>query len=477
MPAVSLYNRRLNAVLLATGLAFYWVLSLCLYAWSEMPLESGDGVSHYQLSRFSWETPGNFMHHWGKPLFTILSSPFAQAGFAGMVVFNLVLFSLSSWFLYALGRRFDLPLYGLGPVLLMSSCVYFQMVNAGMTEILMATLVMAGVLLFALNKSGWAAVVVSLTVVARPESVVVIPAFGLLLAASGEWKRIPLLGAGFLLFSGIGFLFFDKEPGWVFSESPYAAISPYGSGRLAHFVLRSDLVFGYLLLAMLPVTLAAVSRRAGTGLGTRLVPAALFSLAVVVLVLALHSMLWWQGWLGSLGLLRVMATVTPLAALCALYALHFILERVRARAAVAAGFVALLVFSGTYSFEESGLPVKMDAYAATLKKAADWYRAQRHRGKVSYLAPYFGFSAGLNPEDRAKVILLWELDPDDPAGELGTGDLIVWDSKFGPLEGGISETAITDSPRLRVRRHFESDAVGGGELEERHRVHIAEVVK
>jgi hypothetical protein len=48
----------------------------------------GDSIGHYLLAHHAWKYPNLFFNHWGKPVFTMLSSPFAQFGFKGVKLFN-----------------------------------------------------------------------------------------------------------------------------------------------------------------------------------------------------------------------------------------------------------------------------------------------------------------------------------------------------------------------------------------------------
>ena len=45
-----------------------------------------DNIWHYYFSKYALTYPDFFLHHWGKPLFIILSTWFAQFGFFGMKV-------------------------------------------------------------------------------------------------------------------------------------------------------------------------------------------------------------------------------------------------------------------------------------------------------------------------------------------------------------------------------------------------------
>lgn len=469
MDVTWVHHRRSNNYLFVIGVLFYWAASLYLFYQSNVPLEAGDGIMHYQLARFSWQMPANLMHHWGKPVFTILSSPFAQLGFVGMVVFNLLLFSLSAWAVYRLSRFFHLALAGLSPFVLMSSMVNFEMVNAGMTEILMGTLSILGLWLFVLSRYRWAAMVVSLSIVARPESVVVLPAFAILLMSLKQWRAVPFLATGFLLFSALGFLFFEKDLSWVITEDPYPAVSGYGAGSLWHFTRNADLIFGYFLLFTVPGSLVCLLLdRQGSG---NLKKSVLFSTLVVMAIFTLHSFLWWQGLKGSLGLIRVLATAIPLAAFSGLYTIHFLIGAFKRKLAPVVFAILLVAFSAFHAIVKSHLPTPSDARIELLGQAATWYRAQHHTGRVSYLAPYFGFKAGLNPEDDEKVLLLWSVDPEDPSKSLSQGDILVWDSQFGPQEGSIPQKSITDNPNLRIKKSLEYQHEDGNF----YRVIIAEV--
>ena len=100
-----LYGTRANKYILISGIIFYWLFTLYLYQKSEVPVEPGDGITHYQIAHYAFKYPGNFLKHWGKPIFTLLTAPFAQLGFVGMILFNLLVFTLSSWFLYQAGEK------------------------------------------------------------------------------------------------------------------------------------------------------------------------------------------------------------------------------------------------------------------------------------------------------------------------------------------------------------------------------------
>ncbi len=467
---------KLNLILLGSGIVFYWGLCLWLFVQSNTPVEPSDGVYHYQISRYSWQNPENLLNHWGKPLFNIFSSPFAQLGYIGMVVFNLLLFSLSALVLYKMGRHFSFAFAGLSPFLLMSSSVYFTMVNAGMTEILMAFLTLLGAYLFIKNRAGWGATIISLTIVARPEAVIVIPLYGLMLLLSRNWKYIPLLLSGLVIFSLWGYLGFDKNLLWVIKDDPYPFNSPYGMGPFSHFIDHHKEIFGLLLTVMGGFAVVLfLARQLQLLTSDKLAQLLFFLIGSSVLILVLHSFLWWKGLKGSLGLIRVMATVIPAVCFCALYAINKV-YRPRLKLVSSAFIFALAGFSCVKAYSLSGLPARMDERSEILAEAAEWYKQHPAEGRVSYLSPFFAFKADLNPEDPEEVVLLWSIDKNDPSKSLSPGEVIVWDSQFGPLEGQMPEESISDNPNLKIEKYLQTDTTGLPEGALPFRVYIARVL-
>lgn len=111
-------------------------------------LSPGDGINHFQIAKYSWNYPGLFFDHWGKPLFTLLSSPFAQFGFKGMIFFNICLFVVSSIFLVKISKKLTLKNEWLAIALCFAAPVYFRIVLSGLTEILFSTIVIVTLYFF-----------------------------------------------------------------------------------------------------------------------------------------------------------------------------------------------------------------------------------------------------------------------------------------------------------------------------------------
>ena len=87
------------------------VVDIILVFLSDGTQGGADDVNHYQLSRYSWQHPHFLLNQWGKPFFTAIMSPFAQFGFTGVRIFNVLAGAATAWFTYRMARllKFDMP--------------------------------------------------------------------------------------------------------------------------------------------------------------------------------------------------------------------------------------------------------------------------------------------------------------------------------------------------------------------------------
>ncbi len=80
-----------------------------------------DDIGHYRRSRYAFRFPEFFLYHWGKPFFTAVTSPFAQFGFNGIRIFNVLCGTATAYFTYRTARLLKLSTPVLGIFLLLSS--------------------------------------------------------------------------------------------------------------------------------------------------------------------------------------------------------------------------------------------------------------------------------------------------------------------------------------------------------------------
>lgn len=418
-------------------------------------LEGGDGVQHYQIARYSWQHPILLLHHWGKPLFTLLSSPFAQLGHWGMTLFNACCYIAACWLADGLLIRAGRLARWMFAPMLMLVPVYGTMVLGGMTEVLFGTLAAGVILLFAQGRFNAALALASFMPFSRPEYVAFVPFALLWTMLHRRWRDLPWVLLGHSLYALIGAVVF-RDPLWAFHHDPYTgAADIYGHGEPLHFIKESPEAFGAPFLWLLIPSWLALAwlllRKGGRGQAALLLfMAVLPSFAVLVL----HSFLWWKGLKGSLGLTRVLATTAPMLVLTVCWSIGSSLSGLGrfSRIAWPAGIMAVFIyihFAADAFLAIRPLPVAAEAYDRFIIQAG-----KRAGGLVSatqrlvYFHPSIAYAADRDPYDIEQSSM--GLAPILVSGGLRDGDLIAWDSHFGPNEGGTSLESLLKDPGLEL---------------------------
>lgn len=444
----------LACCLAAAGLLVVWL--------SPGQPESGDGVAHYMISRFAWAHAELLLNAWGKPVFTLLSSPFAQLGTWGMALFNAIVAACTAILIVRHTTRRDAAWGWAVPVLLFTSPYYAHTLMAGLTEPLFGLLTVLVVVL--VREGNWRGglALCSFLPFTRPEYVAFVP-FVVLLAMHGKrFKELAFLLIGPVLAVLLGWILLD-EPLYALFD-PYAGVDTYGSGALDHFVRHLDEVLGWPLaiaaLLSLLVWLPALRRNGSPGYPT--VQLALLTIAPACGILAVHSYVWWKGGHGSLGLLRVLATVVPLLVLFCTDTLArvFPLE-LRGRAWRSLAIVPLVLL-GTYGLWYNArtlhLPYPETVVDRTIRSVSEKAMALREPGqRLIYTSPSIGMYTGLDPQDTNVVMQLF--GPEMLRKNRGTrdGDIVIWDSHHMRVDGHLPFATILDHPRFRLLERFLPD--------------------
>ena len=211
--------------------------------------DSGDSIKHYLFARHAFQYPMNYMDSWAKPLFTLISSVPAQAGFIGVKLFQCGVVALSAWCAYVVARTLRLPMPELAVLFAYAAPDYFIIQFSGLTEPLFGLVLVGSVALAVTNRPGWSAVLISWLPFVRSEGFILIGLWVVYLAWRRQWRYLPLLALGYVLFSAVGAVVLN-EPGWVFGHNPYATVSAYGHGEWDHFVFSLPGLLGYVLLLL-----------------------------------------------------------------------------------------------------------------------------------------------------------------------------------------------------------------------------------
>src|SRR4030066_755964 len=114
-------------------LTILFLFLLILSLLSEGTYGGADDNVHYSIARYAFKHPYLFLHHWGKPFFIALAAPFAQFGFNGIKLFNILAGLAATYFTWAILKHFTNNYASSVTLLIVFSPIYLTMLLSGMT--------------------------------------------------------------------------------------------------------------------------------------------------------------------------------------------------------------------------------------------------------------------------------------------------------------------------------------------------------
>lgn len=450
-------NRERLVYLLAVCLSAAWLIGTFLK--NELPPETGDGIMHFFISQASWHDPAFFLNHWGKPLFILLSSPFAQAGFTGMVVFNLLVFVLTCFFAFKIFKQLGVSLIfaSFFPFILLLPNDVTVTFLGGLTEPLFNLCLMIG--LYLLTRKKWLAfaLVLSLAPFLRSEGQLVLLVGALVLVFNRQYKYIPLLGSTFLLYALAG-VFVYGDFWWYFNKSAYSyGNNIYGKGTWSHYVLAYKNYlgnFGLFFTALaVPGVLYLALRKRWESLHFS---ETFFAAAIFIGIVFIHSYLWANAKYGSLGLTRIATQGVATFLVMALYFSYQWFRQAKRIKLVNTLFFAGMIFSVYAMWTNPKWPFQPDMLEKEVSKAGKYLKQHQDKfGTLFYHYPLIAYEMELNPlvdQDKLKIFGGGTLI--NTPSELKAGDIFAWDSHFGPMEGGVEVAELDRHPNFTKIRAF-----------------------
>jgi hypothetical protein len=441
-----------------------------IYSLGDIILDPGDGLKHFQIAQYSWKYPALLLDHWGKPIFTLLSSPFAQLGFQGMLIFNVILFLLTSIPLLKIAKLLNLEYGWIALVFCFASPIYFMMILSGLTEILFALAIICSLYFFLKKKFIAGTIILSFSFFIRPESVAIVPWFMIYMLINRQYIPIPFILTASVIYSLIGYFHFNDIL-WVINHKPYSNTGTYGSGSLFNFILNYKTIMGslgYILLIGGSIIILI-----------RLLKCKLDSLSVytkwtlliimpIISVYAVHSILWWKGLQGSAGLLRVMATIIPLYALIALFALNELLKySVKFFPVVTPKntFLGLAILSLVLVIKQTrkiDINQNMVVSQMLLMDVANWYTNYATERRIYYIPPYFAFKANIDPySEKGNIESMRKFNnKEKPSEDMKKGELLLWETQFSIKEGKLMlEKLMKDKDLILIRSFYPKNEI------------------
>ena len=423
------------------GVIFFFALYYLTVA-VNFTTDRSDGIFHFLFAKSAPFHPELYLDLWAKPLFTLVASPFAQFGIQGMHFMNVLCALATAFICIRITRELNLKYTWLIFFLLIPMPVYFNQLCTAMTEPFFAMLLAIIVLLFVQKKFYASAILASVLPFARQEGYFLIPLMLMIFLLLKNWKAIPFLFSGILLFSVIT-QFATGDFFWFITGHPYTGAKDiYGSGTLFHFVENSEAMFGFLIQLLSAAGFIMISY-----LFIRKIKTATFSFQVNIplvtefLLIAgfaagffvAHSVMWWKGLFGSYGLERVMACIAPLIALMSLRAVNTIFSFTENKLKPYFQTILLLVISVLPLIilgSRSNFPPKenLSGGEETVAKAAEWLKAEKpFHSKIYFSHPYFILQLGLDPKGEKNSE---ELMYTNQGKEIPKNALVLWDSEY-----------------------------------------------
>ena len=416
-----------------------------------------DNIAHFRISKYAFSYPNLFFDHWGKPLFTLLSSPFSQFGFNGIRFFNVIMGILAAFLSFLVARELKIKNPVIVVFFVVFSPIFFRLFFSGLTEILFSFFLIAGIYLIIKEKYMFSAILISFLPFVRNEGIIFFPLWLVVLLANNKWKFIPLLLSGTVIYSLAGWNIYNDLL-WVFHEMPYrGARSLYGHGELLHFVNSADHILGVPLIILFLFGLISYVRSFIRNEFKFAKPDNEFFLIFggLVLYFAAHSFVWWKGLGGSLGLIRVMTGVIPLAAIVAGRGAYFLSDLFPEKRTVQLIISVLLVLTVILTtIFGIRIPVKVGMQEKVLSEAAEWVKGSEFfQSKIYYYDFYFLYRLGIDPYNQ-EICNEKLYDRDNPGKDIPSGSIVQWDAHYGPNEGRMPLERLLESDQFRLLKVF-----------------------
>ena len=435
---------------------------LAILCWlSDGVYTGGDNITHYYIAHYSWKYPHLLLDHWGKPLFTLFSSPFAYFGFLGARIFNILAGLTAAWLAYLTMSRLGYRKAYLVIIFVIFAPMYFMMQMTSLTEVLFSLVLVLSVYLYFTDRYLLSAIVLSFLPLARTEGIIILPIFALAYLLRRKWWAVPLLATGFIVYSFAGMSYYHDFL-WLIHQNPYTgAREIYGSGSLLHFVEDTKFISGLPLAFLMLIGILALGWQALKSSGVEKLKA--INIIWIILVpytvyFLFHSILWWKGLGGSLGLTRVIAAVLPLAGMISLIGYNEITKLLSFKRAAGIAFMLAVVFIIIRTtFTINNVPVKPDSIEKVLKETAGYVKMIHKNGElIYYYDPMECFLLGLDPYDPERSRML-VFDGGIHMESLADNSLLIWDAHFGPNEGRVPIETLLNQSHLKLLKIFRPD--------------------
>src|SRR5688572_2076077 len=420
--------------------------------------DQGDSVHHYLYAKYAPQHPELYFDHWAKPLFVLFASPFAQFGFAGIKVFNLLVSLITIFFTYKTARLFKYPAPLVSTILIICAPLNYLLTFSGLTEPLFALFLILGLYFTQKKQTVTGAAILSFLPFIRSEGLIFLGVFGFFYLLNKDWKAILFLALGHLAYSIAGF-FVYQDLLWIFTKIPYATLkSTYGAGKIDHFITQLNFVLGIPIYVLLWIGLISYAIEFFMGKLKLFSSESLLIVGGFLAFFVAHTLFWYLGIFNSAGLKRVFIGTMPLTALIGLKGFNMLtnlpFRNPKINLVLTSVFVLVIL---VFPFLKN-------------RAAIDW--SEMNLGKDQVLAQEIGSFLRQNPSVSEQIYyythpyLSEAFDRDhfsktqrrdlteENLKALEPGSLVIWENWFSVIENGITEEKLDQNPRLQKVKTF-----------------------
>ena len=410
-----------------------------------------DSYGHYLIARNTWNHPSLFLNQWGKPLYNLIASPFAQFGLNGVICLNILCLIISGLLVYKITYKLNLKFAFLGFLLTVLSPVFLDNTISSLTEPLCALLVILTVYLFVFEKYTLTAVLAGFLPYSRSEGFIVLAIVAItLIIIKKQYKLIPHLFIGSLFLNTLGWII-DGDPFWVITQNPYinfelSGVNICGNGGLFHYMYAGHYTFGFFVCIIILFTVCYFF-----GELILAIKSVNHNMLLIVMIFlayfGAHVFIWWKGMMGSCGYVRVMIVIAPIVSLIVVYGMKRLNDLTttitpKHGKAITKTLILLLIINTIYTpyrYYGYRYPLAISEEQEQYRKLLDWYNNQdfENRTKI-YLYPYFSIIADIDPYNQKEHLDFWASSLEYTK----KGDILIWDSHFGPNESGTPLTNL-----------------------------------
>lgn len=422
--------------------------------------DEGDSIFHFLYSKHAFQHPENFLNHWAKPVFVLLTAGVAQFGFVAMKIFNILLLSATCWLTFLIGKKANIANAWLPVIVVMTAPMNVYLTLSGLTEPMFTFWLLVGIYGLMTVRAMSAVLWLSFLPFVRSEGLIVFCVVAIYLILTERKKLLPLLAGGHIVYALIGFPYYGDLL-WVFNKMSYAVMtSSYGAGTLEHFAVRMPEVIGNFQTGLLIFGLLVGAIR----LFCLFFKPKDFSFkkeelwliyGMAAAYFTAHSLFWYLGIFNSFGLMRVMICIVPLIGIIIVQGLNFLMKNLPIsdfykKILIAATALGIIFFSLKKVDSEYHLGLK--SIQKTQKRLAEKYGDQYEDYTFYFDAIYPAVVLDKNWFDAREHRVNRQFFTLEP---IPAKAVAIWDSWFSPFERNIDYEDLANNPRFRLVGCFE----------------------